>query len=192
MAEPSSRSPIRAGSLSIIDPAGQPYQGAWVGMANDVEGDTEWLRAGGIADRVSLDADRVRVRSRLEVGGDLRVEGDQNVIDVFTQTLIVQNVGTDQAGTWRVDFPGRFERVYAAYAALQGFSVFGASVAPDFAPPTGHMTNDNVIPQHVVVRVDEVAADHVSGTAYTSESNAGYEGDNRTLFSVMVLGKPAA
>jgi len=49
-----------------------------------------------------------------------------------------------------------------------------------------------VIPQHVVVHVDEIALDHVSGSAYTSESHGPNEGDNRTLFTVVVLGQPAA
>jgi hypothetical protein len=71
MSKPSTVNPLSAGSLSILDHDRKVYPGAWIGMADDVEGAAPWLRVGGIADggkaRIALDAD-TRVSGNLGVG----------------------------------------------------------------------------------------------------------------------------
>jgi hypothetical protein len=190
MAEPSSRSPIRAGSLRIIDAGGQPYEGAWLGMANDIEGDTEWLRLGGIAGRLSLDTDRVRVRGRLEVAGDLRVEGDHNLLKVFERTLVVMNAGT-RPGSWGVDHPNTFSRVYTAFAVFQGFGLSVTADVDSFASEAQAVrwSDARAITQHCFVRVLSSTPDATKGIAYVAESNRDYEVDNGALITVVVLGK---
>jgi hypothetical protein len=196
MAEPSSRSPIRAGSLSIIDPAGQPYAGAWLGMANDIEGDTQWLRLGGIADRLSLDADRVRVRGRLEVDGDatfggrLTVSGDHNLLKTWSAQAVCTNSGADRAGSWKIDYSGQFSSVYTAFVILQGFSIWNPGSVAAFWAGGRHARGDGAIPQHCWARVDGFNTYEAYGQTYCSESVAGNEVDNSVLFMLVVLGRP--
>ena len=71
MSKPSTINPLQGGSLSILDHDRKVYPGAWIGMADDVDGPSPWLRVGGIADggkaRIALDAD-TRVSGNLGVG----------------------------------------------------------------------------------------------------------------------------
>src|SRR5262245_37907292 len=71
MAKPSSVNPLSAGSLSIVDRDRQVYPGAWIGMADDLEGTSQWLHVGGISDgrtsRLALDARRTSIQGSLGV-----------------------------------------------------------------------------------------------------------------------------
>ena len=40
--------PVAKGSLSFKDANNQVYPGGWIGMANNIDGATQWLHIGGI------------------------------------------------------------------------------------------------------------------------------------------------
>ncbi|HEY1369793.1 MAG TPA: hypothetical protein VGF23_21880 [Gaiellaceae bacterium] len=49
MAAPSKSNPLSGGSLTITDDKRKAYAEAWIGMADDVEGTSQWFRVGGIS-----------------------------------------------------------------------------------------------------------------------------------------------
>jgi hypothetical protein len=122
------------------------------------------------------------------INGTLNVGATQNLVDVFTQTLAVQNNGNNFA-TWTVSHSNRFSSVYARFAVFQGFSIFGQGGNISFNN-FGRVPDVNAIPQHSFVRVDSGDNDHTNGTCFCSESSAANETDNTVLFTVVVIGKP--
>ncbi|HEY1369795.1 MAG TPA: hypothetical protein VGF23_21890 [Gaiellaceae bacterium] len=68
---PSTINPLSGGSLTITDPKRKAYPEAWIGMADDVEGKSKWLRVGGISDgstsRLAIAAGRTSIQGNLGV-----------------------------------------------------------------------------------------------------------------------------
>jgi hypothetical protein len=203
-------STLSIGRLDFADDDDNPYPGAWMGMANDVEGNTRWLRLGGLADdasRLSLQSDRVHVSGRLGIGvtnpgapldvagdvnirGRLTVTGDHNLLKTWSAQAVCTNSGADRAGSWKIDYSGQFSSVYTAFVILQGFSIWNPGSVAAFWAGGRHARGDNAIPQHCWARVDGFNTYEAYGQTYCSESVAGNEGDNSVLFSLVVLGRP--
>jgi hypothetical protein len=90
MAAPSKFNPLSGGSLQITDEKRKAYPEAWIGMADDVDGASKWLRVGGISDgttaRLALAAGRTTVQGSLGVNclptdKALEVKGAAHVSD---------------------------------------------------------------------------------------------------------------
>jgi len=107
MAAPSKFNPLSGGSLQITDEKRKAYPEAWIGMTDDVEGASKWLRVGGISDgttaRLALDAERTTIEGSLgvnclptdqalEVFGSTRMRGSLSVYKELT-------AGSVKAGT---------------------------------------------------------------------------------------------
>jgi hypothetical protein len=142
-----------------------------------------------LADTGELSVPGTLVATNAVVTGTLSVQGAQNVVKVQTFTRAVRNAGRDIPATWSIAFAG-FAEVYSAFAVLQGYSLWDYNGDTQFAPdPAHHSINDDAIPQHVFVRVDQVTTGFVQGVAYASESNGSVERDNTILFTVVVIGR---
>jgi hypothetical protein len=135
--------------------------------------------------------------STLRVSGDLRVRGSTNLIHMAQQTFAKSNQNNnDNPRTWHYDYSAEnFVEVYAAYAVLQGFSVFNNEDNTAFTG-VGHTPGGDFIPQHVYVRITTAPPyplNGIDGVCFCSESNANApESDNTVLFTVVVIGKTAA
>ncbi len=130
---------------------------------------------------------KVIVTGPLQVTGGLQVTGPQNLMKVKTFTLAVKNGGNGVAGTWNVDYTDQnFTEVYTVFVTFQGFSMWPNDV--NFAT-WGHAADGNVIPQHAFARVTSSDLKKAVGQTYCSESNAGNEGDNTVLITVVVMGR---
>lgn len=128
-------------------------------------------------------------KSELLVSGRLRAFGDvTSVLHVWTKTQAIGNNGPGLVG-WNVPIPaGEFTQVDAAFAVLQGFSLWdnnGNTAFTNF----NHAASINAIPQHVFVRVTSSSVSGIVGESYCSESKATLEGDNTVLFTVVVIGR---
>ena len=85
------RERAQAQSLAFINEKGEEYQHNWIGMANNIDGDTKWLHIGGITDgadnnkqrRIALYANTTYIdgnvgiwtkqpKARLDVNGDIK------------------------------------------------------------------------------------------------------------------------
>jgi hypothetical protein len=107
MAAPSKSNPLSGGSLTITDDKRKAYPEAWIGMADDVEGTSQWLRVGGISDgrtsRLALAARRTSIQGSLgvnclptdqalEVKGGAHVTGSLSVDRELTAGSVVGGV----------------------------------------------------------------------------------------------------
>ncbi len=119
--------------------------------------------------------------------GNLIVQGaQQNIIKVVTITKAVVNAGVDSPANWSVTYSD-FSQVYAVFAVLQGFSIFGNDNNTKF-DHWDHFLGVEGIIQHVFLRVDKFDTTTAQGVAYCSEAGKG-EGDNSILFTVVVMGR---
>jgi hypothetical protein len=142
--------------------------------------------AGGGALLMRLEPTGLRLPGHAIVQQNLQVDGIQNLLKVTTRTIKVSN-GLAPPGTWSVPHAGDFSRIYAKFAVLQGFSIFG-----DPAGPGGHDSSDKAIPQHVFVEINAAAMGDLnttSGRTYCSESHEPFESDNQVMFTLVILGK---
>lgn len=135
----------------------------------------------------------VHVTGDLDVGGNI-LKGGNGALTVLTQERSVMNLGNNQPGTWSYDHTGLLSERLGAFVMLRGFSVFGNfDGRVDWENVTDangvFQHNSTSIPQTVFVRItDTTDPNRISGIAYTSEAN-GNEGDNATLFTVIVIGR---
>jgi len=112
---------------------------------------------------------------------------------VVTRTFAVKNISTSGGlssapATWDFPYGGEFTSVYAAYAVLQGFSIWNNENMLDF-PSWGSNPVPGAIPQHVFVQVQGFDTTHTFGTCFASESFDPDSDDNTVLFTVVVLGR---
>jgi hypothetical protein len=130
------------------------------------------------------------VAGAVQVEGNLRVAGKQNIFDVRCFTRAMSNPDTaDTPRGWSVDYTNIFEHVYCVFAVFQGFSVFNND-GNVFFNALGHVQGGQFIPQHSFVRVVGWNDNTANGVCFCSESDASKEGDNTILFTVVVMGKP--
>jgi hypothetical protein len=152
---------------------------------------------GGGALAMKLDSgSNLSVSGDVNVAGNLNVSGNvnfapgaaQNLIRVEHFTLAVSMGGSTTPRPWSQNYPA-FTQIYAVYAVLQGFSIYGNGGDPSFST-WGHDANADAIPQHVFVRVDAHSSTQASGVCFCSESKESQEGDNTVLFTLIVMGRP--
>jgi hypothetical protein len=133
----------------------------------------------------------VHVTGDLDVGGNI-LKGGNGALTVLSQQFAVRNQGQNSPGTWTFDHTGQLSERLGAFVMLNGFTIFGGfDGTPDWENK-GHPHNFNAsaIPQLVYARItDATDPNRVSGIAYTSESYQPDEGDNATLFTVIVIGR---
>lgn len=131
----------------------------------------------------------VKLYDYVEVHGELRVTGAQNILKVKTFTLAVKNAGGDQPGKWSVDYSDAgFSEIYTVFVCMQGYSLFNNDGRADFGN-LGHVVSAECIPQHAYVRVTSQSIQKTEGVAYCSESKADFGADNTVLFTVIVMGR---
>lgn len=127
------------------------------------------------------------VTGGLTVGGNLAVNGSQNIVSFFQTTLAIVN-NAEGPTTWSCNFGGQFRAVYTVFAVLQGFSIW-SNPNPSFMN-WSYSPDVNAIPQHVFVRVDTWDINSAAGTCFCQESLASNETDNTVLFTVIAIGIP--
>ncbi|HEY6890965.1 MAG TPA: hypothetical protein VI300_24395 [Solirubrobacter sp.] len=140
--------------------------------------------------RVINDADRqLRIDTaggRLVVSGALRVEGAQNIINVWTTTFTSQNAGVNAPRSSTVNYAAAgFTQVYCVVPVMQAFSIFSNAYATN-----GHVADVGAIPQAAWVRLEPGwNTQQAVITTYCSESVPGNETDNTVAVTVLVLGR---
>jgi hypothetical protein len=143
----------------------------------------------------------VHVTGDLDVGGNI-LKGGNGALKVLAQPYAVRNGervgappldGRDRPGEWMYDHTGLITERIGAFVVLNGFTIFGQFEGSTDWENKGHPHNVNAtaIPQLVYARRtdDDSDPNRVSGIAYTSESFVSDEGDNATLFTVVVIGR---
>jgi hypothetical protein len=126
---------------------------------------------------------KLNVTGDVEIGGNLRVAGNQNLIRIRKYEVVASNAGIDSPATWQVNYPGDFAAIYTGFAMLTGFSVFSPS-----GPGNHDMSFDDIV-QQVFVDVAQVNLKEAHGTCYCSQSNAAFEASNTVRFTLVVIGK---
>jgi len=140
----------------------------------------------------------VHVTGDLDVGGNI-LKGGNGALKVLTQEFAIRNGqgvpgsnGRDEPGRWTYDHSGLLTERLGCFVMLNGFTIFGGfDGSPDWENK-GHPHNVNAtaIPQLSYARItDQSDPNRVTGVAYTSESFVSDEGDNATLFTVVVIGR---
>jgi len=136
-------------------------------------------------------AGNVHITGDLDVGGNI-LKGGNGALTVLKQQFAVRNAGQNSPGTWTFNHAGQLSERLGAFVLLNGFTIFGGFDGNIDWENRGHPHNVNAtaIPQLVYVRItDDSDPNQVSGVAYTSESFQSDEGDNATLFTVIVIGR---
>jgi hypothetical protein len=124
----------------------------------------------------------------LSIKGDLHVGGsDDSAFRVRTYERRVKNTA-HAASTWNVIVSADFTQVFAAFAALGGFSLWDNSGDASFHS-WGAVADAQAIPQHAFARVTKFTNSQVSGECFCSESAPAGELDNTVLFTVVVIGR---
>jgi hypothetical protein len=126
--------------------------------------------------------------SNLHIAGNLKVFGsDDSAFRVRGYEMRWKN----SQGPWSLAVPAAdFTEVHAAFAILQGFSIWDNTSDPDFHT-FFHDADADAIVQHCYVRVTSFTNTIVHGKMFCSESlgtNA-VEDDNTLLFTVVVIGR---
>jgi hypothetical protein len=133
----------------------------------------------------------VHVTGDLDVGGNI-LKGGNGALTVLTQQLAIRNAGQNSPGNWTFDHTGQLAERLGAFVMLNGFTIFGGFEGTPDWENKGHPHNVNAtaIPQLVFARITDLTdPNRVRGLAYTSESLQSDEGDNATLFTVIVIGR---
>jgi hypothetical protein len=127
----------------------------------------------------------------LDVGGNI-LRGGNGALKVLTQQFAVKNANQNDPGAWTWDHTGLLTERYGAFVMLNGFSIFGGfDGSNDWQNRSfSHNPSPTAIPQIVFARITDLSdPNSVTGVAYTSEALQWDEGDNATLFTVVVIGR---
>jgi predicted acyltransferase (DUF342 family) len=137
----------------------------------------------------------VNNRGDVSIAGNLSVTGTNNLFKVRTFEFVTPNDlpqnRPDRPFSWTIPYAGEFTQVYGGFVVLQGFSLWELHSRADFVNPAkwSHAPDTNAIIQHAFVVLDNLQLTFATGRCYVSESLAAQEGDNSTLFSLVVLGR---
>jgi hypothetical protein len=123
--------------------------------------------------------------SDLVVAGNLVVHGSSDT--AFRVRGYEVRHRNDQ-GSWSVSVSADFTQVFAAFAVLQGFSLWDNGNVTAFNN-YGHSANADHIVQHCYVRVTGWTNSSVSGVAFCQEADPSVQSDNTVLFTVVVIGR---
>jgi hypothetical protein len=109
---PSTINPLSGGSLTITDPKRKAYPEAWIGMADNVEGKSKWLRVGGISDgstsRLAIAAGRTSIQGSVGINclpteRALEVNGSVAVSDSLSVNKAITTRSVNMSGSLSVD-----------------------------------------------------------------------------------------
>ncbi|GGL14611.1 hypothetical protein [Nocardia jinanensis] len=131
--------------------------------------------------------------SVLEVNGPLRVRGVgpgsvESVVKVVTRETEVVNASSGavgRPGLWSVFWVGEFDEIQDAFVVLNGFSLADHV----YNPTPGHWPHAGAIPQHVWARLIGFDTNKAWGDAFCAESDGKLEKDNRTVITVVAIGR---
>jgi len=122
--------------------------------------------------------------ANLHVAGDLAVYGNGDAA-FRTRTYTLRRKNTDPP--WHVDLTPDFNKVFAAFVVMHGFSIWDNTGDPNFST-FDHVVDPGAVVQHCYVRITNWNDSSVDGVMFCSEASLP-EGDNTILFTVVVFGR---